>query len=128
MVVRAERLEVFGLGFAVVSGPVLAVMDLGPGGWPVAAGPDAAAVSGDDEVAEPGRDGAGEPAEVEDLGVGAVDGRDDSRIAGHPPGCRGGEAFAVGRSGGAETVERDWWDRPTIMVLRLPPWPLQSSA
>jgi hypothetical protein len=44
MVVRAKEVEVFGFGFSVVPEPVLTVMSFGPGGWSIAAGPDAAAV------------------------------------------------------------------------------------
>ncbi len=52
VVVKAEEeIEILRLGFALIVEPFLTVMSFGPGGRPVAAGPGASAVSGDEELA-----------------------------------------------------------------------------
>jgi hypothetical protein len=106
VVVKAEQIEMFGFGFAVVSEPLFAVVTFGPGGWPVTAGPGAAAVAGYQEMAQAGGDGAGAAAEVEDFGVGAEHCRDDPGVACHPAGRSGREALPVRGTGGAEAVEQ----------------------
>ncbi len=53
---------------------------------------------------EPGRDVAGETAEVEDFGVGSEDGGDDPGITGHPPHRCGGQALPFGGAGGTQPV------------------------
>ena len=105
MVVKAEQIKIFGVGLAAVD-PVDSMVGFGPGGWPVAAGPDAATVTGDQEMPEAGADGAGTAAEVEDFGIGAVDGGDDPGVARHPAGGSGGQALPFRGAGGAESVEQ----------------------
>jgi hypothetical protein len=88
MMVAAEQVEMVGFGFAVVFKPVQAVMGFGVGGWPVTAGPGAATVTGDQEMAEAGGNGAGPATEIQHFGVGAVDGGDHPAVTRHPAGSR----------------------------------------
>ena len=67
-------------------GPVFSVVDVAPGGWPVAAGRRAALVAGSTARLVAG--GAGGAADVERLGGGAEDDGDAFGVAGEPAGRR----------------------------------------
>src|SRR3954469_12930347 len=77
--------------------PFPAVVAVAVGGWPVAAGGDAAAVPDGDCVELAGAELAGGAAEVEGDGVAAEGGGDDAGVAGEPPELRCGEGAAGGQ-------------------------------
>lgn len=91
MVVGAEQ-DAVGDGGVSAGVPGDHVVGLGPGGGDGASGGEAAAVAGDEGFAHGGCDEALGAAEVDDVAVGAEEGRDD-------PGVAGEVAHAVDRDG-----------------------------
>jgi len=80
VVPAAQQDQVGKVGGAAVD-PVFEMVSFGPGGGPVAAGVHAPGVAHDQGAAQRGADGAGAPADVEDLGLAVGDDAADAGVA-----------------------------------------------
>ena len=105
VVPRAEQGQVRRVGRAAVE-PGDHVVSVTPAGWARAAGEGAAAVAQAQGQVLLGGDQPGGPAEVEDLALGAEDGRDDARVAGDPADGLGGEQLPGQGRPGTGAVEQ----------------------
>ena len=106
VVAVAQQRQVVGVGEPAIS-PVLDVVGVAARRRSIAAGPHAAAVTGDEDAAQRLADPPGAPSHIDDASFAVEHGGDDFGVAGHASHrCRGESLSAVGDAGVMEPFEQ----------------------